>query len=54
MGIWLRLWAFGSYVRESIANAGMRNSFGIVQLSRKPGESQEKSQEKARRKAEVL
>jgi len=26
------------YVRESIANAGMRDSFGIVQLSGKPGE----------------
>jgi len=29
---------FGLYVRESIANAGMRDSFGIVQLSGKPGE----------------
>jgi len=37
-GIWLRLWAFGLYVRESIANAGMRDRFGIVQLSGKPGE----------------
>ena len=37
-GIWLQLWAFGLYVRESIANAGMRGSFGIVQLSGKPGE----------------
>ena len=37
-GIGLRLWAFDLYVRESIANAGMRNSFGIVQLSGKPGE----------------
>jgi len=36
--LWLRLWAFGLYVRESIANAGMRDSFGIVQLSGKPGE----------------
>jgi len=35
--MWLRLWAFGLYVRESIANAGMRDSFGIVQLSGKPG-----------------
>jgi len=25
-------------VRESIANAGMRDSFGIMQLSGKPGE----------------
>ena len=25
-------------VRENIANAGMRDSFGIVQLSGKPGE----------------
>jgi len=37
-GIWLRLWVFGLHVRESIANAGMRDSFGIVQLSGKPGE----------------
>ena len=29
---------FGLYVRESIANAGMRDSLGIVQLSGKPGE----------------
>jgi len=28
----------GLYVRESIANAGMPDSFGIVQLSGKPGE----------------
>ena len=32
LGVW-----FESYVRESIANAGMRESFGIVQLSGKPG-----------------
>jgi len=37
-GIWLRLWALGLYVRETIANAGMRDSFGIVQLSGKSGE----------------
>jgi len=37
-GIWPRLWAIGLYVRESIANAGMRDSSGIVQLSGKPGE----------------
>ena len=37
-GICLRLWAFGLYVRESIANAGMLDSFGIVQLLGKPGE----------------
>ena len=37
-GIWPRLWAIGLYVRESIANAGMRDSFGIVQFSGKPGE----------------
>jgi len=37
LGIWLRLWAFDLYVRESIANAGMRDSFGIVRLSGKPG-----------------
>ena len=36
--VWI--WAFGLYVRESIANAGMRDSFGIVQLSGKPGEKQ--------------
>jgi len=35
--MWLRLRTFGLYVRESIANAGMRNSLGIVQLSGKPG-----------------
>ena len=34
--VWL--WAFGLYVRETIANAGMRDSFGIVKLSGKPGE----------------
>jgi len=37
-GYMVRLWAFGLCVRESIANAGMRDSFGIVQLSGKPGE----------------
>jgi len=37
-GYTVRLWAFGLYFRESIANAGMRDSFGIVQLSGKPGE----------------
>jgi len=37
-GYTVRLWAFGLYVRESIANAGMRDNFGIVQLSGKPGE----------------
>jgi len=34
----VRVWASGLYVRGSIANAGMRDSFGIVQLSGKPGE----------------
>jgi len=34
--VWL--WAFGLYVRETIANAGIRHSFGIVQVSGKPGE----------------
>ena len=34
----VRLRVFGLYVRESNANAGMRDSFGIVQLSGKPGE----------------
>jgi len=34
----VRLWAFGLYVRESTANAGMRDSFGIVQLSGESGE----------------
>jgi len=38
-GYTVRLWAFGLYVRESIANAGMRDSFGILQLS---GKSEEK------------
>ena len=37
-GYAVRLWAFGFYVRESIENAGMRDSFGIAQLSGKPGE----------------
>jgi len=41
-GYMVRLWAFGLYVREGIANAGMRDSFRIVQLSgnsrEKPGE----------------
>jgi len=37
-GYTVRLWAFGLCVRESIANAGMRDSFRIVQLSGKPGE----------------
>ena len=40
-GYTVRLWALGLYVRESIANAGMRHSFGIVQLSGKPGEKRE-------------
>ena len=39
-GYTVRLWAFGLYVRESIADAGMRYSFGIVQLSGKPGGNQ--------------
>ena len=34
----VRPWEFGLYVRESVANAGMRDSFGIMQLSGKPGE----------------
>ena len=37
-GYTVRLWTFELYVRESIANAGMRDSFGIVQLSGEPGE----------------
>jgi len=37
-GYTVRLWVFGLYVRERIANAGMRDSFGIAQLSGKPGE----------------
>jgi len=32
-GIWFRLWAFGLYIRVSIANAGIRDNFGIRQLS---------------------
>jgi len=38
LGIWLRPWALGSYVWGSIANARMRASFGIMQLSGEPGE----------------
>jgi len=37
-GYTVRLRGFDLYVRESIANAGMRDSFGIAQLSGKPGE----------------
>jgi len=37
-GIRFWLWAVDLYVRESIANAGMRDSFGILQLSGKPEE----------------
>ena len=37
-GYTVRLWAFGLYVRERITNEGMRDSFGIVQLSGKLGE----------------
>jgi len=37
-GYTVRVCAFGWCVRESIANAGMRDSFGIAQLSGKPGE----------------
>ena len=40
LGIWLWLGAFGSYVQETIANAGMRDSFGMVRLSGRPGEKQ--------------
>jgi len=29
-GYTVKLWAFGLHVQESIANAGMRDSFGIV------------------------
>jgi len=39
--VWLRVYssALGVwFVRENIANAGMRDSFGMVQLSGKPGE----------------
>jgi len=36
----VRLWASYLDVQESIANAGMRYSCGIVQLSGKPGEKQ--------------
>jgi len=42
--LWLRVCGSASGVcldvRESIANAGMCNSFEIVQLSRKPGRQQ--------------
>ena len=37
-GYTVRLWAFGLKVRESIANAGVRDGFGIAQLSGEPGE----------------
>jgi len=37
-GYMVQHWAFGLYVRGSIANAGVRDSFWIVQLSGKPGE----------------
>jgi len=33
--VWL--WVFGLYVRESIGDAGIRDSLGIVQLSGKLG-----------------
>jgi len=32
-GYTVRPWAFGLHVRESIANGGVRDSFGIVRLS---------------------
>ena len=48
-GIWLRLWAFGLYVQDSIANVGMRDGFGIVKLSgEKPGEKQKHHQANVR------
>jgi len=37
-GYTVRLWALDLYVQESIANAGMRDRFRIVQLSGKLGE----------------
>ena len=40
-GYTVQFWAFGLYVRESIANAGMRDSFGIAQLSGKLREKRE-------------
>jgi len=39
-GYTVRRWAFGLCVQESIANAGMRDSFGIAQLR----ESREKAE----------
>ena len=39
--LWLRVYGSASDVRESITNAGMRYSFGIVQLSGNPGEKRE-------------
>jgi len=39
-GYTVRRWKFVLYVRESIANAGMRDGFGIVQVSGKPREKQ--------------
>ena len=40
VGFWYTgwLWGFDLYIWESIVNAGMRDSFGIVQLSGKLGE----------------
>ena len=52
-GYMVRLWAFGLYVRESIANAGMHDSFGIVQLSGNPGKSRDQSRSTVRPAREV-
>jgi len=37
-GYMVQHWAFGLYVRESIANAGVRDSFWTARLPGKPGE----------------
>ena len=43
-GIQFGFGRFSLDVRESIANAEMRDSFGIVQLSGKPGEKWKRAQ----------
>jgi len=42
-GYTARLWIFGLYVRESIADAEMRDSFGVVQPSGKQAEKRKYS-----------
>jgi len=51
-GDMVRLWAFILYIRGSIANAGMPDSLGILQLSgklgEKPGEKRKRSKASVR------